>query len=128
MDAVSTPNLESFARCLTTNDRLMRAKELGELERQEREIDGLILDLSGDLVAARKARDRLYQGIDEGMQRVEERFADWEARKQTEQEHQRQEQAKADKQEREWRVDQLSEIQQLGRPKSRSMPSVNLGL
>lgn len=39
-------------------DRLARAKEAGELERQGRQIDRGILDLSGDLEAARQERDR----------------------------------------------------------------------
>ena len=39
-------------------DRLTRAKEAGELERQGRQIDRGILDLSGDLEAARQERDR----------------------------------------------------------------------
>ena len=39
-------------------DRLARAKEAGELERQGRQIDRGILDLSGDLAAAKAERDR----------------------------------------------------------------------
>ena len=39
-------------------DRLARAKEAGELERQGRQIDRGILDLSGDLEAAKRERDR----------------------------------------------------------------------
>ena len=39
-------------------DRLARAKEAGELERQSRQSDRLILDLSGDLEAAKRERDR----------------------------------------------------------------------
>lgn len=39
-------------------DRLTRAKEAGELERQGRQIDRGILDLSGDLEAAKRERDR----------------------------------------------------------------------
>jgi ATP-dependent exoDNAse (exonuclease V) alpha subunit len=39
-------------------DRLARAKALGELERQSRQSDRLILDLSGDLIAAKAERDR----------------------------------------------------------------------
>lgn len=39
-------------------DRLARAKEAGELERQVRQIDRSILDLSGDLEAANRERDR----------------------------------------------------------------------
>lgn len=39
-------------------DRLARAKEAGELERQVRQIDRSILDLSGDLEAAKRERDR----------------------------------------------------------------------
>ena len=39
-------------------ERLKRAKELGELERQSRQSDRLILDLSGDLAAAKSERDR----------------------------------------------------------------------
>ena len=38
-------------------DRLARAKEAGELERQGRQIDRGILDLSGDLEAAKRERD-----------------------------------------------------------------------
>lgn len=41
-----------------TADRLTRAKALGELERQSRQSDRLILDLSGDLSAAKAERDR----------------------------------------------------------------------
>lgn len=40
-------------------ERLARAQALGELERQAREIDRSILDLSGDLEAALAERDRL---------------------------------------------------------------------
>jgi ATP-dependent exoDNAse (exonuclease V) alpha subunit len=40
------------------SDRLARAKEAGELERQGRQIDRGILDLSGDLEAAKRERDR----------------------------------------------------------------------
>ena len=39
-------------------ERLARAKALGELERQSRQSDRLILDLSGDLAAAKAERDR----------------------------------------------------------------------
>jgi hypothetical protein len=39
-------------------ERLARAKALGELERQSRQSDRLILDLSGDLSAAKSERDR----------------------------------------------------------------------
>lgn len=39
-------------------DRLNRAKEAGDLERQGRQIDRGILDLSGDLEAAKQERDR----------------------------------------------------------------------
>ena len=39
-------------------ERLTRAKALGELERQSRQSDRLILDLSGDLSAAKAERDR----------------------------------------------------------------------
>ena len=39
-------------------ERLARAKEAGELERQGRQIDRGILDLSGDLEAAKRERDR----------------------------------------------------------------------
>ena len=39
-------------------ERLTRAKEAGELERQSRQSDRLILDLSGDLSAAKAERDR----------------------------------------------------------------------
>jgi hypothetical protein len=39
-------------------ERLARAKEAGELERQSRQSDRLILDLSGDLSAAKAERDR----------------------------------------------------------------------
>jgi ATP-dependent exoDNAse (exonuclease V) alpha subunit len=39
-------------------DRLARAKEAGELERQGRQIDRGMLDLSGDLEAAKRERDR----------------------------------------------------------------------
>ncbi len=40
-------------------DRLARAKELGELERQQsRQVDHSILDLSGDLAAAKAERDQ----------------------------------------------------------------------
>ena len=39
-------------------ERLSRAKELGELERQSRQTDRSILDLSGDLSAAKAERDR----------------------------------------------------------------------
>lgn len=39
-------------------DRLTRAREAGELERQGRQIDRGILDLSGDLEAAKRERDR----------------------------------------------------------------------
>ena len=39
-------------------ERLARAKALGELERQSRQSDRLILDLSGDLSAAKAERDR----------------------------------------------------------------------
>lgn len=39
-------------------DRLTRAKQAGELERQSRQIDRGILDLSGDLEAAKRERDR----------------------------------------------------------------------
>ena len=46
-------------------ERLARAKALGELERQSRQSDRLILDLSGDLSAAMAERDALavQQGI-----------------------------------------------------------------
>jgi ATP-dependent exoDNAse (exonuclease V) alpha subunit len=46
-------------------ERLIRAKALGELERQSRQSDRLILDLSGDLSAAMAERDALavQQGI-----------------------------------------------------------------
>jgi hypothetical protein len=46
-------------------ERLTRAKALGELERQSRQSDSLILDLSGDLTAAKAERDALViqQGI-----------------------------------------------------------------
>lgn len=39
-------------------ERLARAKALGELERQSRQFDCLILDLSGDLETAKQERDR----------------------------------------------------------------------
>jgi hypothetical protein len=39
-------------------ERLARAKALGELERQSRQSDRFILDLSGDLSAAKAERDR----------------------------------------------------------------------
>ena len=39
-------------------DRLARAKEAGELERQGKALDRSILDLSGDLEAAKRERDR----------------------------------------------------------------------
>ena len=39
-------------------ERLSRAKELGELERQSRQTDRSILDLSGDISAAKAERDR----------------------------------------------------------------------
>jgi hypothetical protein len=39
-------------------ERLMAAKQAGELERQARQVDGLILDLSGDIAAAKLLRDR----------------------------------------------------------------------
>ena len=39
-------------------ERLARAKEAGELERQSRQSDRLILDLSGDLETAKQERDR----------------------------------------------------------------------
>lgn len=41
-----------------TADRLTRAKALGELEQQSRQLDRSILDLSGDLSAAKAERDR----------------------------------------------------------------------
>lgn len=41
-----------------TADRLTRAKEAGELERQSRQFDRSIIDLSGDLSAAKAERDR----------------------------------------------------------------------
>ena len=52
--------------------RLMRAKELGELERQSRKLDASILDLSGDLKAAKAERERqptpeLRQQVADGM-------------------------------------------------------------
>ena len=39
-------------------DRLARAKEAGELERQAKEVERSIIDLSGDLEAAKRERDR----------------------------------------------------------------------
>jgi hypothetical protein len=41
-----------------TADRLTRAKEAGELERQSRQFDRSIIDLSGDLSAAKAERER----------------------------------------------------------------------
>lgn len=43
---------------LAANERLAKAKELGELERQSRQIDRSVIDLSGDLQAAKAERDR----------------------------------------------------------------------
>ena len=61
-------------------DRLARAKEAGELERQSRQIDRSILDLSGDLKAALAERDRqsapdLRQEVADGMADVRAQFA-----------------------------------------------------
>ena len=42
-------------------ERLTLAKELGELERQSRELDRSIIDLSNDLAAAKAERDRLVE-------------------------------------------------------------------
>ena len=42
---------------LAANERLAKAKELGDLERQSREIDRSVIDLSGDLQAAKAERD-----------------------------------------------------------------------
>lgn len=48
---------ETRIRQEEASQRLVLAKEAGELERQGRQVDGLILDLTGNIDAARKARD-----------------------------------------------------------------------
>jgi len=52
------------------SDRLVKAKEAGDLERESRQIDRSILDLSGDLKAAVAERDRkpeVVQAVASGM-------------------------------------------------------------
>lgn len=94
-----------------------RAAE-GDLERAQRQVSSLI-DLSGDLAAAKAERDRrqappapdLVKRIEQGMSRLEQRFAQWEAQQQAaeraaqaqelarqRQEAERQRQAKTDRQ------------------------------
>ena len=50
--------LHSEKRMQQAQERLTRAKEIGELERQISQCDRLILDLSNDLTAAKAERDR----------------------------------------------------------------------
>ena len=54
------------------SERLARARELGDLERQEKVLDHSILDLSGDLDAARVERDRRQQEAAQTRQRIEQ--------------------------------------------------------
>ena len=86
-------------------ERLARAREAGELERQAKATDKTILDLSGDLDAAKAERERqraepspdllkrmeqgmadferrfeTQQKIEQGMGSLEQRFAQWEAK------------------------------------------------
>lgn len=78
-------------------ERLARAKEAGELERQAAASNAIIIDLSGDLAAAKAERDRLLaergmaeferrfalqQKAEQGMAEFERRFAQFEAERQ----------------------------------------------
>lgn len=58
-------------------ERLIRAKEAGELERQSRQLESSVLDLSGDLKAAKAERDR--QPTQEVRQAVAAGVADFRA-------------------------------------------------
>jgi hypothetical protein len=61
-------------------ERLTHAKELGTLEREGRELQSRIIDLSGDLASALRARDHAQQpkplSLDEQRARARE---DWQA-------------------------------------------------
>ncbi|MBY0577922.1 MAG: MobA/MobL family protein [Burkholderiales bacterium] len=52
-------------------ERLERAREAGDLERQGKALDRAILDLSGDLNAARAERDRQQRDAEQKRQRIE---------------------------------------------------------
>ena len=67
---------------LAANERLAKAKELGELERQSREIDRSVIDLSGDLQAAKAERDRkpeVVQAAVSGMADFRAKFEQYKA-------------------------------------------------
>lgn len=97
-------------------ERLARAREAGELERQAKATDKTILDLSGDLDAAKAERERqqaepspdllkrmeqgmadferrfeTQQKVEQGMGSLEQRFAQWEAKQAQELAKQREE-------------------------------------
>lgn len=57
-------------------ERLLRAKEAGELERQSHQVERSILDLSGDLRAAKAQRDRAPtpEAIEAGLANVRAQF------------------------------------------------------
>jgi len=96
-------------------DRLLAAKQAGELEREGEGVEQSILDLSGDLNAARADRDRmqrdLTQRIELGMSSIDDKFAQWEATQRAKEERQRQEQQQREEQERQQRADRLRQLQ-----------------
>lgn len=60
------------------SERLKLAKEAGELERQDLAVDQSILDLSGDLEAARAERDRIIrEEIAQGIADIRKQFAQY---------------------------------------------------
>jgi hypothetical protein len=66
------------------SDRLAKAKEAGELERQSRQIDRSILDLSGDLKAAIVERDRKPEVVQAAASGMAEFRAQFELHRQAE--------------------------------------------
>ena len=63
---------------LEATERLARAKEVGQLERESKAIDRSIIDLSGDLTAAKAERDRERE---KPKSRTDELYAQLEARR-----------------------------------------------
>lgn len=57
LDGMSRRGADSFVLQRQAAERLERAKQLGELERESAKTESLIIDLSGDLAAAKKASE-----------------------------------------------------------------------
>lgn len=96
-------------------DRLLAAKQAGELEREGQTVERSILDLSGDLNAARADRDRIQrdlpQRIELGISSIDDKFAQWEASQRAKEERQREEQQQREEQERQQRADRVRQLQ-----------------